>query len=145
VVCAAQNQDIFLAFLCLNRHNWAMAGPLKPVWWIGSTKEDLLALPEEVQHQVGFALYQVQLGKVPAEAKPLKGFGGASVQEIVVDYHRDTYRAVYTVRFADRVYVLHVFQKKAKSGIATPKSELELIERRLKQATAMEKTRRTSS
>jgi phage-related protein len=122
-----------------------MAETIKPVWWIGSTKKDLLALPEEVQHQVGFALYQVQLGKVPAEAKPLKGFGGASVQEIVVDYHRDTYRAVYTVRFADRVYVVHVFKKKAKSGIATPKSELELIERRLKQAAEMEKDRRKSS
>jgi phage-related protein len=122
-----------------------MAETIKPVWWIGSTKKDLLALPEEVQHQIGFALFQVQSGKMPAEAKPLKGFGGTSVQEIVVDYHRDTYRTVYTVRFADRVYVLHVFKKKAKSGIATPKSDLDLIERRLKQAAEMEKDRRKSS
>lgn len=114
---------------------------VKPVWWIGSTKKDLLELPEEVQHQVGFALFQVQCGKMPAEAKPLKGFGGASVQEIVVDHNRDTYRAVYTVRFAERIYVLHVFKKKAKSGIATPKSDLDLIERRLKQAVEMEKSR----
>jgi len=117
---------------------------VKPVWWIGSTKKDLLALPEEVQHQVGFALFQVQCGKMPAEAKPLKGFGGATVQEIVVDYNRDTYRAVYTVRFAERIYVLQVFKKKAKSGIATPKSDLDLMERRLKQAVEMEKNRRKS-
>jgi phage-related protein len=122
-----------------------MADSLKPVWWIGSTKKDLLALPEEVQHQIGFALYQVQLGKMPDEAKPLKGYGGASVQEIVVDFNRDTYRAVYTIRFADRVYVLHVFKKKAKSGIATPKSDVELIERRLKQVEQMEKQRKKTS
>jgi phage-related protein len=115
---------------------------VKPVAWIGSTKKDLLAMPEEVQSQVGFALFQVQCGQTPAEAKPLKGFGGASVQEIVVDHNRDTYRAVYTVRFAERVYVLHVFKKKAKSGIATPKNDLALIERRLKQAIEMEKNRR---
>jgi phage-related protein len=122
-----------------------MADSLKPVWWIGSTKKDLLALPEEVQHQIGFALYQVQLGKMPDEAKPLKGYGGASVQEIIVDFNRDTYRAVYTIRFADRVYVLHVFKKKAKSGIATPKSDVELIERRLKQVEQMEKQRKKTS
>jgi len=122
-----------------------MAAPIKPVWWIGSTKKDLLALPEEVQHQIGFALFQVQGGKMPAEAKSLKGYGGASVQEIIVDFNRDTYRAVYTVRFTDRIYVLHVFKKKAKSGIATPRSDLELIERRLKQAAEMEKNRRKSS
>ena len=122
-----------------------MAVPIKPVWWIGSTKKDLLALPEEVQHQIGFALFQVQGGKMPAEAKPLKGYGGASVQEIVVDFNRDTYRTVYTIRFTERIYVLHVFKKKAKSGIATPKSDLELIERRLKQAAEMEKNRRKSS
>jgi len=77
---------------------------------------------------------------MPPEAKPLKGFGGASVQEIVVDYDRATFRAVYTVRFAQWIYLLH--KKKAKSGIATPKPDLELIERRLKQAVEMEKNRR---
>ena len=118
---------------------------VRPVWWIGSTKKDLLALPEEVQHQVGFALFQVQCGKMPAEAKPLKGFGGVSVQEIVVDFNRDTYRAVYTIRYADRVYVLHVFKKKAKSGITTPKSDLDLIEKRLKQVVDMEKLRRKTT
>jgi phage-related protein len=79
---------------------------------------------------------------MPPEAKPLKGFGGASVQEIVVDYDRATFRAVYTVRFAQWIYMLHVFKKKAKSGIATPKPGIELIERHLKQAVEMEKNRR---
>lgn len=84
-----------------------------------------------------------QRGGKHRDAKTLTGFGGASVQEIVTDYDRDTYRAVYTVRFAERIYVLHVFKKKSKSGIATPKSDLELIERRLKQAQEMETNRRT--
>jgi phage-related protein len=79
---------------------------------------------------------------MPPEAKPLKGFGGASVQEIVVDYDRATFRAVCTVRFAQWIYMLHVFKKKAKSGIATPKPDIELIERHLKQAVEMEKNRR---
>lgn len=119
-----------------------MDARVKPVAWIGSTKKDLLALPEAVQKEVGFVLFQVQCGKMPPEVKPLQGFGGASVQEIVVDYNRDTYRAVYTVRFAELIYVLHVFKKKAKSGIATPKPDLELIARRLKQAVEMERDRR---
>ena len=128
--------------VCLFGHTIAMDERIKPVAWIGSTKKDLLALPEAVQKEVGFVLFQVQCGKMPPEAKPLKGFGSASVQEIIVDYNRDTYRAVYTVRFADLIYVLHVFKKKSKSGIATPKSDLELIERRLKQAVEMERDRR---
>lgn len=99
-------------------------------------------MPEAVQKEVGFILYQVQCGKMPPEAKPLKGFGGVSVQEIVVDYDRATFRAVYTVRFAEWIYVLHVFKKKAKSGIATPKPDVELIARRLKQAVEMEKNPR---
>jgi phage-related protein len=131
-----------LVILSLFRHKLAMAEMVKPIAWIGSTKKDLLAMPEAVQKEVGFILFQVQCGKMPPEAKPLKGFGGASVQEIVVDYDRATFRAVYTVRFAEWIYVLHVFKKKAKSGIATPKPDLELIERRLKQAVEMEKNRR---
>jgi phage-related protein len=119
-----------------------MAEVVKPVAWIGSTKKDLLAMPEAVQKEVGFILFQVQCGMTPPEAKHLKWFGGASVQEIVVDYDRATFRAVYTVRFAQWIYMLHVFKKKAKSGIATPKPDLELIERRLKQAVEMEKNRR---
>ena len=79
---------------------------------------------------------------MPLEAKPLKGYGGASVQELVVAYNRDTYRAVYTVQFAAQIYVWHVFKKKSKSGSTTPKPDLELIARRLKQAMEMEKDRR---
>ena len=119
-----------------------MAEEVKLVAWIGSTKKDLLAMPEAVQKEIGFILFQVQCGRMPPEAKPLKGFGGASVEEILVDYDRATFRAVYTVRFAQWIYMLHVFKKKAKSGISTPKPDLEVIERRLKQAVAMEKNRR---
>ena len=114
---------------------------LKPVIWIGSSLRDLRSLPAPVQDYIGYALHLAQLGGKHRDAKALKGFGGSGVQEIVVDYNRDTYRAVYTVRFADRIYVLHAFKKKSKSGIATPKSDLELIERRLKQAQEIEKDR----
>lgn len=115
--------------------------PLKPIIWIGSSLRDLRALPASVQDYIGYALHLAQLGSKHRDAKVLKGFGGSGVQEIVVDYNRDTYRAVYTIRFTDRIYVLHAFKKKSKSGIATPKSDLELIERRLKQAQEMEKDR----
>ena len=117
--------------------------PLKSVMWIGSSRKDLRALPDPVQDKVGYALYVAQRGGKHRDAKTLTGFGGANVQEIVVDYDRNTYRAVYTVRFAERIYVLHVFKKKAKSGIATPRNDLDLIERRLRQAQDMEKSRRT--
>ncbi len=83
------------------------------------------AMPEDVQDTFGFALYLAQLGEKHPDAKPMKGFTGAGVLEIVEDYSSDTYRAVYTVRFADAVYVLHVFQKKSKHGIATPTEEIE--------------------
>jgi phage-related protein len=88
---------------------------------------------------MGFALYEAQCGLKPLAAKPLKGFGGASVLEIVSDYQTDTYRAVYTVKFGERVYVLHAFQKKSKKGIATSKAEIELIKNRLKQAEELHK------
>jgi phage-related protein len=92
----------------------------------------MMALPRTVQRTFGYALYLAQLGDNPPEAKPLKGFGGASVLELVEDHKGDTYRAVYTVRFAMKIYVLHVFQKKAKRKIATPKREISLIRERLK-------------
>lgn len=106
----------------------------KPVVWVGSTKENLKSLPEAVQDVFGYALYLAQVGKKHPDAKPLRGFGGASVLEVVEDHRSDTYRAVYTVRFAEAVYVLHVFQKKSKQGIATPKPDLDLIKERLKRA-----------
>lgn len=106
----------------------------KPVRWVGSSKEDLKEFSEEVRRRVGGALWDAQLGRKAPYAKPLKGFAGASVLEIVDDFDGDTYRAVYTVRFARAVYVLHAFQKKSRRGIATPKAELDLIKRRLKRA-----------
>jgi len=110
-------------------------GPgIKPVIWIGSAKSDLSAFPEEVKDSIGFGLYVAQQGGKHPDAKPLKGFAGARVLEIIEDYDGDTYRAVYTVRLAGRVYVLHSFQKKSKSGISTPKPEVNLIKSRLKRA-----------
>ena len=106
----------------------------KPVRWVGSSKEDLRDFPEEVRGRVGGALWDAQLGLKAPYAKPLRGFGGAGVLEIVDDFDGDTYRAVYTVRFAGAVYVLHAFKKKSRRGIATPKTELDLIERRFKRA-----------
>ncbi len=82
----------------------------------------------------GVALFAAQLGETPPEAKPLRGFGGAGVLELIEDHHGDTYRAVYTVRFATAIYVLHAFQKKSKRGTATPQRELGLIRERLKWA-----------
>ncbi|HVR08578.1 MAG TPA: type II toxin-antitoxin system RelE/ParE family toxin [Thermoanaerobaculia bacterium] len=106
----------------------------KPVRWVGSCREDLRSFPEEVRRRVGGALWDAQLGLKAPFAKPLKGFRGAGVLEIVDEFDGDTYRAVYTVRFAGAVYVLHAFQKKSKHGIATPRPDLSLIERRLKRA-----------
>ncbi len=83
---------------------------------------------------MGYALYQAQLGIKAPSAKPLRGFGGAGVLEIVEDHQSDTYRAVYTVAFSEMVYVLHAFQKKSKKGVATPKPDLELVKKRLKAA-----------
>jgi len=99
--------------------------------------KELREFPSAVQDEMGFALYEAQCGLKPLDAKPLKGFGGANVLEIVSDYRTDTYRAVYTVRFNDQVYVLHAFQKKSKKGIATSQSDIELIRRRLTQAEAL--------
>ena len=111
-----------------------MNSPLKPVEWIGSSRDDLRDFPEDVQQIMGFALYRAQLGKKHPDARPLKGFKGAGVLEIVENFDGDTYRAVYTVKFEGIVYVLHAFQKKSKQGIATPKQDIDLIESRLKRA-----------
>ena len=107
---------------------------IKPLFWIGSSDRDIRQLPEDVKDTFGFALHQAQEGGKHVKAKPLKGYKGAGVLEVVEDDSGNTYRAVYTVRFKGAVYVLHVFQKKSKQGIATPKRELDLIEQRLKHA-----------
>lgn len=106
----------------------------KPLRWISSAREDLRDFPSQVRRIMGFALDQAQRGAKHPDAKPLKGFGSAGILEVVDDYDGDTYRAVYTVRFAGIVYMLHAFQKKSKKGIATPKHEIDLIKRRLKEA-----------
>ena len=106
----------------------------KHVLWVGSSKKDLMAMPDEVKSAFGFALYLAQQGKKHQNAKPLKGFSGAGVLEIIEDNLGDTFRAVYTVKIAESIYVLHCFQKKSKRGIETPKQEIDLIRDRLKMA-----------
>lgn len=110
---------------------------LKPLKWLPSTKEALLDLSEDVQDTIGFALFQAQQGKKSAKAKPLKGFKSASILEVVEYDEGGTYRAVYTVKFKEMLFVLHVFKKKSKHGIATPKQEIDLIKDRLKLAEQM--------
>ena len=112
---------------------------VKPLYWVGSSKKDLTALPEEVQDVFGYAFFLAQVGKKHAAAKPLQGFGSAGVLEVVEDWHGDTYRAVYTVRFTAAVFVLHVFKKKSTKGIETPQRDLDLIRERLKVAEAKAK------
>lgn len=108
--------------------------PKRLLEWIGSSKKDLLALPGEVVDVFGYALHLAQTGARHSQAKPLHGFGSASVLEVVEDWRGDTYRAVYTIRYAARIFVLHVFQKKSKSGVATAKPDMDLIRSRLKTA-----------
>lgn len=107
---------------------------LKPVVWIGSSRRDLRAMPLLVRRDIGQALYAAQRGETDPAAKALKGFGGSKVFEIREDYQTDTYRGVYTVQFRGVIYVLHVFQKKSKSGKAVPPKDEALIQRRLKEA-----------
>jgi phage-related protein len=106
----------------------------KPLFWIGSSLEDLRRFPEEVRRIMGFALHFAQAGGRHIDARPLKGFAGAGVLKIVEEHAGAAYRGVYTVRFAGAVYVLHAFQKKSKRGIKTPTKEIELIRERLKRA-----------
>jgi phage-related protein len=109
----------------------------KPAIFVASTREDLRAFPEEVQDIMGFAIYNAQMGDRHPDAKPLTGdpaFRGAGVMEIVERHDKNAYRAVYTVKFAGAIYVLHVFQKKSKKGVATPKADIDLIKSRLKLA-----------
>ena len=114
--------------------------PLKPVVWVGDSLRVLKSFPSAVQDEVGYALFMAQRGEKHIAAKPMKGLG-AGVLEAVADHRGDTFRAVYTVRLNDSVYVLHAFQKKSKHGIATPQTEIDLIKRRLKQAIAISEGR----
>jgi phage-related protein len=112
--------------------------PLRPVIWLGDSLRELKAFPAAVQDEMGCAIYLAQCGQKHVSAKPLKGLG-SGVMEMVSDQRGDTFRSVYTVRFTDRVFVLHAFQKKSKSGIATPKADIDLIKQRLKQAIQISK------
>jgi phage-related protein len=105
---------------------------VKKVVWLGSSLKDLKGLPDSVQDDIGYALWRIQEGKEHQDIKPLKGLPG--VFEIGIDYNRDTYRAVYTVNIGEVIYVLHVFKKKLKKGIALPKEDADLIQSRLKWA-----------
>jgi len=106
---------------------------------MGDSLQTIKRFPAAVKDEIGFALYQAQAGGKHVNAKSLKGFG-ASTLEVVSDHRGDTFRAVYTVRLAGKVYVLHAFQKKSKSGIATPKSEIDVVQQRLKRAIALHAT-----
>ena|SRR5207253_7277410 len=114
-----------------------IAASMRPVRFMGDSREVLRELPDEVKSEIGFALERVQQGKMPVNAKPLKGIA-PGVLEIVSDFKGGTFRAVYTVRFPRAIYVLHVFQKKSKRGIATPKREIDLVKRRLAQVVELE-------
>jgi phage-related protein len=114
---------------------------LKPVIWVGSSLKDLRAFPEPVQDHMGYALYVAQRGGRHRDTKTLSGFGGAGVVEVMKDFRGDTFRAVYTVRHADAVYVLHAFEKKSKTGRETPRRDMELIEHRLREAEQIAKGR----
>jgi len=107
----------------------------RPLFWEGSSQRDFKEFPIEVQKDLGVALFIVQIGATPPSAKPWKGLG-SGVFELVDDYFGDTYRAVYTIRIRDSVHVLHAFQKKSKSGIATPLPDIGLVESRLKAVVA---------
>jgi phage-related protein len=110
-----------------------LARPLRLLRWVGSSKRDYGRFPARVQDNLGFALFLVQTGQHPPSAKPLRGLG-SGVVELVEDYDGDSYRAVYTVRFSKVVYVLHAFVKKSKRGIKTPKTDIDLIKQRIRDA-----------
>lgn len=107
--------------------------PQKPVVWLGDSLRTLRTFPAPVQDEMGYALYLAQRGEKHVSAKVLKGLG-SGVLEIVADHRGDTFRAIYTVRVGDRVFVLHAFQKKSKRGIAPPQADIDLIRQRLKRA-----------
>ena len=116
-----------MAYLIYSR---AQDGSRKPLHFIASSRKDIQDLPDSVRGTFGTLLRDVQYGETPRAAVALSGFGGARVLELAEDYQTNTFRAVYTVQFAKAVYVLHVFQKKSKRGISTPRRDVELIRRR---------------
>ena len=115
--------------------------PLKPVIWVGSSRKDLREFPDPVQDHMGYALYVAQRGGKHRDTKTMSGFGAAGAVEVVKDFRGDTFRAVYTLRYARAVYVLHAFQKKSKTGRETPRRDMELIKQRLREAEQIAKER----
>lgn len=122
-----------------------MATPLKPLVWVATSREDLREFPDEVRRSMGYALYLAQVGKKHADAKPLKGFGGAGVLEVVEDFDGNAYRAVYTVKLAGVVYALHAFQKKSRRGVKTPPADIEKVKARLRLAAEIHAQREASA
>ena len=115
----------------------------KPLVWRGASKSNFMGFPAAVQREMGYALFLAQMGeRHPAMAKTLKGFGGGAVVEVKERHDGNAFRAVYTVRYADAVFVLHAFQKKSKTGVATPKSDMDLVRRRLNDLIEERETRR---
>lgn len=137
--CTASGAVLSIDFIYQFMYISPMPTNEKPLEWIGSSHKDLMALPADVRRFFGFALSLAQVGDKHDAAKVLKGFGGAGVLEVVEDDVGGTYRAVYTVKFAEAVFVLHCFQKKSKRGIATPKEDMDIIHARLKIAEAYAK------
>ena len=113
---------------------------IRPLVWMGSSKRDYRAFPEDVKGSFGFALYLAQTGGRALHAKPFKSLGGGVV-ELVQDYDKGTYRAIYTIRFSGTVYVLHAFQKKSKRGIGTTRQDVEMVRRRLRDAEMLHRSR----
>jgi len=111
-----------------------MRPKLKPLFWVGAAKKELMALPAKVQDVFGYALHLVQAGAKHDDAKPLKGLGG--VLEVVEDFKGGTYRAIYTAKLGNAIYVLYCFQKKSKKGMKTPKPDMDIIRARLRAAKA---------
>ena len=118
-----------------------MNGSARPVIWVGSSRRNLRGFPRQVRREIGQTLFTAQQGETDPSAKPLRGFGGGAVLEIVADQVGSTWRAVYTVRFREAIYVLHAFQKKSKRGIATPKKDIDLIRHRLAEAERLHRER----
>jgi phage-related protein len=131
--------------LIVHAKSGMIGASMRELVWIGTSRDDLRAFPDDARDELGYALYWAQIGSKHWKAKPLRGFGGAGVLEVIADAEGDTYRAIYTVTLPDAVYVLHAFQKKAKHGIATPRYEIEMIRTRLKQAQALSARRREST
>jgi phage-related protein len=117
------------------------APSLKPLIWVGASRKSLREFPEPVQDHMGYALYVGQRGGKHRDTKMMSGFGGAGVLEVIRDFRGDTFRAVYTVRYAGALYVLHAFQKKSKTGRETPRRDIDLIKQRLREAEQIEKER----